>query len=94
MNITKEMSKQAAERTRLIDELVAAGALATEATAEQVQQLLLLSMDDDAVAKRFKRVKRTRKKFTVYGINGRTYFVRRADDQAALRTEVKRRGLE
>lgn len=91
--MTSATHKLVSERQALIKAMIDSGALATDGDPAKIQTLMLLSMDDAALLDRFKKLKRTRKRFTHYGINGRVVMFRRADDLAAVRLEVAGRGL-
>lgn len=93
MSLITEMKRQTAARMALLGDLQLRGLVTTPIGYLRAPALLVKNMGADALAAQHARLKRTRKRVIVFGLNGRAYVVPRSDALALVRAEVEARGF-
>lgn len=93
MELPTEIKKQIASRMALLNDMMAAGALNTPIEYLETPVLLVMHMSDDDLCARHKKLMRTRKRAITFGLNGRTYILKRKQAIEVVRMEMQMRGM-
>ena len=91
--IPVEMKNQLAERMLLLDEMIAAIGVCSAAEWFEVPALLIMQMSVGQLLSVYKSLMKTRKRFKIFYLNGRTYLVTRRQAIALVRNEMTVRGI-
>lgn len=62
-------------------------------TLQDIRPMFFRVWDEHQIIERFRWLKRSRRRFVNYGLNGSIYVTTRKEDLAAVRRELEHRGL-
>lgn len=87
--IPEEIKKQCSERMAVLNEMISNGTITTPAEYLETPVLLVLSMSDYNLAYQHKSMKRTRRRYIPFSLNGKSYLVKRKDAIALVVNEIE-----